>query len=274
MQLCQQEHIINEKMVMMQLQHRSLVRLHAAFKDRDCLYFLLEPSLGGELFSILRRCTTFDESTARFFAAGVILAFEYMHKKGIVYRDLKPENLLLDNDGYIKITDFGFAKQIHDGRTWTLCGTPDYLAPEVVSGQGHGKGVDWWTLGILMYEMLASYPPFYEEDTMKTYGKIVQGKVSFPDTFSREAVDLIKGLLHPRVTKRLGVVRGGATTIKRHPWFRGFDWEAYEQRSMKAPIKINVKSTEDLSNFDEYHDEVTIPKYTGDSKNPDWDQAF
>lgn len=111
---------------------------------------------------MLRAKTFFDEHTARFFAAGVILAFEYMHSKGIIYRDLKPENLLLDARGYLKITDFGFAKKVGDQRTWTLCGTPDYLAPEVVSGQGHGRGVDWWTLGILIYEMLASYPPFYD----------------------------------------------------------------------------------------------------------------
>merc|ERR1719359_2157704 len=130
-----------------------------------------------------------------------------MHSKGTVYRDLKPENLLLDNDGYMKITDFGFAKRINNERTWTLCGTPDYLAPEVVSGVGHGRGVDWWTLGILCYEMLASYPPFFDEDPMKTYAKIMHGNISFPRHFSKEAVSLIKKFLHPKSTKRIGIIR-------------------------------------------------------------------
>jgi serine/threonine protein kinase len=214
----------------------------------------LEPSLGGELFSVLRAKTFFDEHTARFFAAGVVLAFEYMHSKGIIYRDLKPENLLLDARGYLKITDFGFAKKVGDQRTWTLCGTPDYLAPEVVSGQGHGRGVDWWTLGILIYEMLASYPPFYDgiirsslpflcfyhmnssssgwsliliEDPMKTYAKIMHGQIAFPMHFSKQAVDLIRRLLHAKPTKRLGVLKGGARLVKDHLWFKGFDWYTF-----------------------------------------------
>ena len=150
----------------------------------------------------------------------MILAFEYMHNKSIIYRDLKPENLLLDSTGYLKITDFGFAKVVKD-RTWTLCGTPDYLAPEVVSGQGHNKGVDWWTLGILIYEMLASYPPFYDDDPMKTYAKIMHGQLSFPMHFSKPAVDLIRRLLHHKATKRIGVLKGGAKLIIDHAWCGG-----------------------------------------------------
>jgi len=198
-----------------------------------------------------------------------------MHSKGIIYRDLKPENLLLTDKGYLKITDFGFAKKIKEKRTWTLCGTPDYLAPEVVSGQGHDRSVDWWTLGILIYEMLASYPPFYDEDPMKTYAKIMHGQVAFPMHFSKQAVDLIKRLLHPKPTKRLGVLKGGAKLIKQHPWFKGFDWEAFEKQSMKAPIILPVKGKEDLSNFEEYPDEdQQWEEYVPDPKNPDWDSDF
>jgi serine/threonine protein kinase len=237
------------------------------------LFFLLDPVMGGELFSVLREKTLFDEDTARFFAASVVLAFEYMHTMNIIYRDLKPENLLLDNQGYLKVTDFGFAKDIGDGRTWTLCGTPDYLAPEIVAGKGHGKGVDWWTLGIFIYEMLASYPPFYDEDPMKTYAKIMQGTINFPSHFSKEAVSIIKKLLQHKPTKRLGVVNGGAAEIKKHPWFKNFDWDALVNKKLKPNIVPKIKNALDTSNFDEYPDEApVIENYVDDGSN--WDAEF
>ncbi len=214
-ELGQQEHIMSEKNAMMRFNSEFLVKLYNTYKDRDALYFLLEPCLGGELFTLLRSRTSFNEKTTKFYAGCVTLAFEYMHQSDTVYRDLKPENLLIARDGYIKVTDFGFAKVVKD-RTWTLCGTPDYLAPEVVSGQGHGKAVDWWTLGVLIYEMLASYPPFYDEDPMKTYAKIMHGTVAYPKHFSADAKDLIGKLLHPKPTKRLGAIKG---TPCRITWF-------------------------------------------------------
>lgn len=267
----QQGHIMSEKRVMAMLNHPFLIRLFATFKDRDRLYFLLEPSLGGELFSVLRARTFFDEDTARFYAASVVLAFEYMHARNIIYRDLKPENLLLDEKGYLKVTDFGFAK-IVTGRTYTLCGTPDYLAPEIVAGKGHGKGVDWWTLGILIYEMLSSYPPFYDEDPMKTYAKIMHGKISFPSHFSKEAVDLIKKLLHHKPTKRLGVTKGSASAIKEHPFFANFDWKALYEKRLPAPIVPKIKGPEDTSNFDDYPDDDGVPAYI--DNGTDWDADF
>jgi cGMP-dependent protein kinase 1 len=268
----QQEHIINEKTVMSMLDHPFLVKLYATHHDRDFLYLVLELSLGGELFSYLRTENLFDEPTARFYAASVVLAFEYMHSKDIIYRDLKPENLLLDRSGFMKITDFGFAKVVKD-RTWTLCGTPDYLAPEVVSGQGHGKGVDWWCLGIFIFEMLASMPPFYDNDPMRTYNKILEGNIEYPRHFSPEAVSLIGGLLHPKPTKRLGVVKGGARLIKRHPWFKGFDWRALFHRTMTPPIVPKVNGNDDLSNFDQYPDEEPMDtRYRDDGTG--WDKDF
>jgi cGMP-dependent protein kinase len=271
--LGQQEHIMSEKKVMASLNHPFLINLRQTFKDEESLFFLLELCLGGELFTVLRARTAFDEKTARFYAGCVILAFEHMHDHDIIYRDLKPENLMVNDDGYLKVTDFGFAKVVPD-RTWTLCGTPDYLAPEVVSGQGHGKGVDWWTLGILIYEMLASYPPFYDDDPMRTYSKIMYGSVNYPKHFSKEAVNLIQKLLHPKATKRLGVLKGGATLIKEHPWFRGFDWDALYNRKLKAPIIPKISSPEDMSNFDEYPDEEEeeFPPYEDDGSN--WDADF
>eukprot|EP00823_Brevimastigomonas_motovehiculus_P005177 TRINITY_DN364_c1_g6_i1.p1 TRINITY_DN364_c1_g6~~TRINITY_DN364_c1_g6_i1.p1 ORF type:complete len:778 (-),score=258.93 TRINITY_DN364_c1_g6_i1:217-2550(-) len=269
----QQGHIMSEKNVMARLDHPFLIKLHQTYKDKDRLFFLLEPCLGGELFTVLRARTLFDENTARFYAAHVVLAFEYMHSFDIIYRDLKPENLLLDAEGYLKITDFGFAKEVSSGRTWTLCGTPDYLAPEIVTGKGHGKGVDWWTLGILIYEMLAGYPPFYDEDPMKTYSKIVQGNVNFPKEFSKEAINLIQRLLQHTPTKRLGVVQGGATLIKQHPWFSGFDWDALLHRKLKAKIIPSIKSFDDTSNFDQSQAVAPeVPSYQDDGSG--WDNDF
>lgn len=150
--------------------------------------------------------------------------FEYLHAKNIVYRDLKPENLLIGADGYLKLTDFGFAKFI-DNRTYTLCGTPEYLAPEILLNKGHGKPVDWWCLGILVYEMLAGIDPFNDEDPMAIYQKILKGKVKFPRNFDKKAKSLVKHLLVADLTKRYGNLKGGANDIKMHEWFKMMDWE-------------------------------------------------
>jgi len=276
-QMKQQEHILSEKNAMCRFNSSFLVKLFATYKDNDAIYFLLEPCLGGELFTLLRSRTCFNESTAMFYAGCVVLAFEYMHSSNTLYRDLKPENLLVDKDGYIKVTDFGFAKVVHD-RTWTLCGTPDYLAPEVVSSQGHGKGVDWWTLGVLIYEMLAGYPPFFDEDPMRTYGKIVHGQFSFPKHFSVNARDLITKLLKPKATQRLGVINGGVNLIKSHPWFATLDWAKLAKKELKAPIILPIKSAEDLSNFDDYGEEAkqhVFPRYVpAADDDPNWDADF
>jgi len=279
----QQGHIMSEKDVMAQLKHPFLINLYQTFKDSDRLYFLLEPVLGGELFSFLRNQTLFTEETSRFYAANVLLAFEYMHSFDIVYRDLKPENLLIDEKGYIKITDFGFAKEISSGRTWTLCGTPDYLAPEIVAGKGHGKGVDWWTLGILIYEMLASYPPFYDRDTMKTYQKIMTGAIEWPEHFSRPATSIIKKLLYRRPTRRLGVVKGGAMLIKNHMWFNSFfasqdadgksGWDRLLNRELKAPMLPKIADSKDLSNFEDV-DEEEEPHVDYEDDGSNWDAKF
>lgn len=279
----QQNHIKSEKEVMARLKHPFLINLYQTFKSQDRLYFLLEPVLGGELFTFLREQTLFTEDTSKFYASNVLCAFEYMHTFDIVYRDLKPENLLIDDKGYIKITDFGFAKEISSGRTWTLCGTPDYLAPEIVAGKGHGKGVDWWTLGILIYEMLASYPPFYDDDTMKTYQKIMTGAIVWPDHFSRTAGSLIKKLLYRRPTRRLGVVKGGAELIKKHVWFdRYFNdkalegksgWERLLARELKAPMVPQIDGKRDLQHFEAVEeDEEPDSPYVDDGSN--WDADF
>ena len=270
----QQGHVMSEKRAMSLFDHPFCIKLFGTYKDKDRLYFLLEPSLGGELFSVLRERTLFDEDTARFYAGSVVLAFEYIHNLNYCYRDLKPENLLLDATGYLKVTDFGFAKEISSGRTWTLCGTPDYLAPEIVAGKGHGKAVDWWTVGVFIYEMLASYPPFYDEDPMRTYAKIMRGTVSYPSHFSKHAVSLIAGLLQSKPTRRLGALKGGVAEIKQHAWFDGFDWDKLIKQKLPAPILPKIKNEHDLSNFDDYSKQPApqIQPYVDDGTH--WDADF
>ena len=154
---------------------------------------VLEYIVGGEFFTHLRKAGRFDNNTAKFYAAHVVLIFEFLHGKDFIYRDLKPENLLLDSTGYLKITDFGFAKRVAF-KTYTLCGTPEYIAPEVLLNKGHGKGVDWWTLGILVYEMLAGQPPFVDDDPMGIYQQILAGKLNFPRYIDRNVKVRVKYL--------------------------------------------------------------------------------
>jgi serine/threonine protein kinase len=221
--LQQVEHMISEKSILAILDHPFIVNLSGTFQDKRYLYMVLEYVIGGEFFTHLRKAGRFENASAKFYAAQIVMIFEYLHSQDFIYRDLKPENLLLDNTGYLKITDFGFAKQVAF-KTYTLCGTPEYIAPEVLLNKGHGKGVDWWTLGILIFEMLAGQPPFVDDDPMNIYHQILAGKVNFPRYFDRNAKNLIKKLLSADLTKRYGCLKGGALDIKKHRWFSGTDW--------------------------------------------------
>jgi len=183
----------------------------------------------------------------------VVEAFSYLHARGIVYRDLKPENLLLDNNGYVKLVDFGFAKKIGLGRkTWTFCGTPEYVAPEIILNRGHDLSSDLWSLGILMYELLTGSPPFSGSDPMKTYSLILKGisGVEFSRRIGKNAQTIIKKLCRNEPSERLGY--GAVKDIQKHKWFEGFNWEALRKRTLKPPIIPQVKSCLDSSNFDSY----------------------
>jgi len=267
----QENHLLNEKRVLMRVRHPFVTRLYQTFQDARSVYFLIEPCLGGELFTILRTKTSFNEHTSRFYAATVVEIFDYLQTRNIVYRDLKPENLLLDSRGFLKMTDFGFAKVIH-GKTYTLCGTPDYLAPEIVVGKGHGKAVDWWTLGVLIYEMIAGYPPFYASKPMKTYAKILHAKVKYPTHFSDAAVRIIRQFLIRKPSERLGVTHGGAEIIRKQKWFQNFDWKALMAEKLKPPIIPRVKSTTDAGNFRSGRKpDPEPPEYHGSNK---WCEEF
>uniref|UniRef100_A0AAV1UYC6 cAMP-dependent protein kinase catalytic subunit n=1 Tax=Peronospora matthiolae TaxID=2874970 RepID=A0AAV1UYC6_9STRA len=263
--LQQVEHMLSEKAILQCLDHPFIVNLIGTYQDTRYLYMVLEYVVGGEFFTHLRKVGRFDTSAAKFYAAQIVSVFEYMHSQNFIYRDLKPENLLLDSHGYIKITDFGFAKRVAF-KTYTLCGTPEYIAPEVLLNKGHGKGVDWWTLGILLYEMLAGQPPFYDEDPMGIYQQILSGKINFPRFFDRNAKGLIKRLLTADLTKRYGCLRNGADDIKKHKFFAGVNWDDLLARRCAAPIIPRVGSASDTSNFDSYPDsteDAMVPVYNG-----------
>jgi len=206
------------------------------------------------------------EESARFYAAQIVLIFEYLHKFKIAYRDLKPENILMDSRGYLKLTDFGFAKVVGN-YTYTLCGTPEYISPEVLLNKGHSTPTDWWSLGIFIYEMIMGYPPFIADTTMGIYQKIVQGKVYFPASkgVSIEAKFLIRNLLTADLTKRFGNLKDGVDDIKFCDWFAGTRWSEINDRIIHAPYIPPLASEDnDTSNFEKYPDppqdasEVTV----------------
>nr|XP_018669813.1 cGMP-dependent protein kinase 1 isoform X1 [Ciona intestinalis] len=258
----QQEHIKNEKAIMMECQSDFIVKMYRTFRDTKYIYMLLECCLGGELWTVLRDKGHFDDSAARFYTGCVVEAFTYMHSRGIIYRDLKPENLLLDTRGYAKLVDFGFAKRIGFSRkTWTFCGTPEYVAPEIILNKGHDLSADYWSLGILMYELMTGSPPFSGSDPMKTYNQILKGidMIEFPKKISKNAQSLIRKLCRDNPSERLGNQRNGIKDIQKHKWFDGFHWVGLRKGSMSPPIKPQVSSSSDSSNFDKFPEDEEEP---------------
>lgn len=269
--LKQVDHCMSENSILGSIHHPFTVNMEGFTQDDRYIYLILEYVPGGELFTYLRGIGRFESGHAALYAGQITLIFEYLHARNIIYRDLKPENLLIAEDGYLKLTDFGFAK-VCEGRTYTLCGTPEYLAPEILLNKGHGKPVDWWTLGILIYEMLAGIDPFTDDDPMAIYQNILKGNLKFPKNFDKDAKSLVKHLLTADLSKRYGNLKGGAEDIKSHRWLASINWENLLQKKILAPYKPTLKSAGDTSNFSNYPDSDTLSPAIRPTDDPflDW----
>lgn len=197
----------------------------------------------------------FSDPLARFYGAQVVLGLDYLHKMGLIYRDLKPENILIDHKGFIKITDFGFCKKLKD-RTYTLCGTPEYIAPEIIQSKGYGVSADWWSFGILLFEMRAGYSPFSigNPDQLRMMEKIVEGKFRMSSSLGPDLKDLIFNILQTDLTKRFGNLKNGVDDIKDHKWFKVINWTTLYNQHMEPPFIPEVSGPGDYSQFEDYDD--------------------
>jgi len=241
-------HTKYEKNILQKIQHPFIVKLYYAFQTNDKLYMVMDFINGGELFFHLKKEGRFSEERVKLYAAEIVLALLHLHSLDIVYRDLKPENILLDANGHIIITDFGLSKEIkEEGGTHTFCGTPEYLAPEVLKGKGHGMAVDWWSLGTLLFEMLTGLPPFYSQNVGIMYQKVLNSELRFPSYLSEDVKFLLSGLLTREVDKRLG---NNGQDIKQHPWFSTIDWDKLLRKEIVPPFVPKVRNELDVTQID------------------------
>ncbi|KAK7472320.1 cAMP-dependent protein kinase catalytic subunit, variant 2 [Stygiomarasmius scandens] len=260
----QVEHTNNEQAMLFTVKHPFIINLWGTFQDSYNLYMVMDFVPGGELFTLLRRSNKFPDPVAKFYAAEVALALNHLHKQDIIYRDLKPENILLNADGHIKIADFGFAKSC-TSVTWTLCGTPDYLAPEICQQQRYNKSVDWYALGVLIFEMISGLPPYHqpEANPVALYEKIIAGPshIRWPNVFSSLAKDMILKLMEGDASKRYGNLRHGSGDVFAHPWFTEVDWEKLAMREITAPYLPKINGDGDASAFDRYPEDNAAATY-------------
>lgn len=246
----QVEHTKAERKILGALHHPFLVRMRYAFQTKEKLYLVLDYYKGGELFFHLKAQKRFTETVAKIYVAEIALALGHLHSLSFIYRDLKPENILLDDKGHVCLTDFGLSKDVDpEDKALTFCGTPEYLAPEIVTGAGHDKAVDWWSLGILLYELTVGIPPFYSANVNDMYNKIQHGVLRFPPFLSPACKTMIVDLLNRNPKKRLGSVLD-VEDIKAHEFFHDIDWDKMMRKEVDVPFKPEVSGEQDIGNFD------------------------
>ncbi|CAK7340012.1 unnamed protein product [Dovyalis caffra] len=246
------EYMISERDILTKVDHPFIVQLRYSFQTKYRLYLVLDFVNGGHLFFQLYRQGLFREDVARIYTAEIVSAVSHLHAEGIMHRDLKPENILLDADGHVMLTDFGLAKQFDENtRSNSMCGTLEYMSPEIVLAKGHDKAADWWSVGILLYEMLTGKPPFTGGNRQKIQQKIIKDKVKLPAYLSSEAHSFLKGLLQKEKSKRLGSGPGGSEEIKRHKWFKSINWKKLEAREIRPSFLPEVAGKHCVANFEE-----------------------
>eukprot|EP00030_Apusomonadida_sp_AF-17_P000643 a175486_287.p1 GENE.a175486_287~~a175486_287.p1 ORF type:complete len:475 (-),score=239.81 a175486_287:1-1392(-) len=246
------EHTRAEQRVLGRINHPFIVGLKFSFQSDAKLYLILDYINGGELFFHLQQEVRFSPERCQFYTAELACALEYLHGLDIVYRDLKPENILISNEGHVCITDFGLCKEgMSEGEsTRTFCGTAEYLAPEVLKGDGYNKAVDWWSLGVLLFEMLSGLPAFYSDNTNLMYRKIMYADLVFPDEFPADTRDIISKMLCRDAATRLGAGPGGAEAVKSHPYFAGLNWAKLLAKQIEPPWRPVVEDETSVANFD------------------------
>lgn len=245
------EQVIMEKRIIQAVKFPFLINYMYHFKNNANIFLVLEYAPGGDMHIHIRKFRKFDDKLAAFYAAQVVLAFEYLHYVGIIYRDLKPENLVIDRQGYLKVTDFGYAKKIDRKKTKTMCGTPEYYAPELVNRISYSYAVDWYTLGILIYEMSEGLPPYKSSNLLRLFQMILDGKMKIPPHFTAHTTSIIKGLTKQSTSLRLRTPKA----IKEHQFFAAVDWQHIYNKTAHPPYVPEVRAENDTRNFEELEEE-------------------
>ncbi|GFP86633.1 serine/threonine-protein kinase atpk2/atpk19 [Phtheirospermum japonicum] len=266
------EYMKAERDILTKINHPFIVQLRYSFQTKYRLYLVLDFVNGGHLFFQLYHQGLFREDLARIYAAEIVSAVSHLHAHGIMHRDLKPENILLDVEGHAMLTDFGLAKEFEEEtRSNSMCGTLEYMAPEIIQGKGHDKAADWWSVGILLYEMLTGKPPFVGGNRQKIQQKILKDKVRLPTFLSSDAHSLIKGLLQKEANRRLGCGPGGSDELKGHKWFKSINWKKLEAREVRPSFLPEVSGELCVANFDERWTKMPLldsPACSPNGENP------
>ncbi|EGR29368.1 protein kinase domain protein [Ichthyophthirius multifiliis] len=261
------DNVLIERNVLEGMNHPFIIKLYYSFQTQYKFYFILEYCPGGELFSLLKKCQVFTEDQTRFYIAQIIVALEYLHSNDIIYRDLKPENVMIDVEGYIRITDFGLSKNKLEGDklAYSICGTPEYMAPELLRQEGYAKPADWWTLGALVYECLTGTPPFYLQNQAQMFQQILSAQLQFPSYLSNNCINFIDGLLQKNPQQRLGY--NGAHEVKQHPWLMNINWDILLSKQYRPPFIPVIDQDFGLSYFDDQFKNMPVDSWTNSIKD-------